>query len=664
MILRTSIVLLAFLSLPLMAQKGYKSLKENYVLDSLSMALRAADDDSLRCIINHKIAREYLKKGDKQNFSSYYAKAKLLTGKNEFLRDYAAYNYSGFYYLDNNYEAYMKQLIYAEKKLRKYRIPEVYKIRAGILFNKSIYNQKLSSKEAMKILTGEALPIAKKATDFEMVVMIYKSISVILFNEKQETKANYYIEQAIQTYLQNKVQNTELLISSYLLQAEILLELEKYEAAYAAIDKANEILKQYPNSDYQITLSFTLGSYFHHTKSYPLALRNFDKTIAKARAIGDDFMVNRSNLMKVLTLKEMGNYTEAKKILLALYARKDVYPEDKIDYLNELAFIYKKLGDLPKSVATYEQYIKSSDSLKEVKYKEELQHLEAAFHQLETKERLNKLDFEKKNALQEARNNQLKFAVVLLVSVILVLVILYFWLKYIRQKKLNQERETALNLKINSLKNENELVSLYAMMEGEENERKRIARDLHDGLGSSLSSIKMRVAQIANESEQEKEMQQIYHLLDNAVKELRQVAYNLIPETLLKLGLDQALNDLCFAYGSEQVTITYQGSQIGNNILKSHQITIYRIVQELIYNAVKHSKGSHIIVDCSQNQNLFLITVEDNGKGFDPDILENSKGIGLRSIKTRVELLNGKMEITSNEEGTTINIELFIKTEA
>jgi len=98
--------------------------------------------------------------------------------------------------------------------------------------------------------------------------------------------------------------------------------------------------------------------------------------------------------------------------------------------------------------------------------------------------------------------------------------------------------------------------------------------------------------------------------------------------------------------------------------LSSHQVTIFRIVQELINNALKHSNCSEIIIDCVQNKELFLITVEDNGSGFNTDELNFFSGLGLKNIKNRVELLSGKLEIKSGIfEGSVFNIELKVKLE-
>ncbi len=159
----------------------------------------------------------------------------------------------------------------------------------------------------------------------------------------------------------------------------------------------------------------------------------------------------------------------------------------------------------------------------------------------------------------------------------------------------------------------------------------------------------------------EQESQQVAVLLNRSITELRQIAYNLVPETLLKLGLEKALQDLCLLLKTEGVRIIFHAQGIRPDIPESNQIIIYRIVQELINNALKHAQCTEIITDCSQNGNLFFITVEDNGKGFDTSGLKSSQGSGLGNLRNRVELLKGKFQIDSSPGGgTACNIELNI----
>ena len=196
-----------------------------------------------------------------------------------------------------------------------------------------------------------------------------------------------------------------------------------------------------------------------------------------------------------------------------------------------------------------------------------------------------------------------------------------------------------------------------ALLIGEEMERKRLARDLHDGLGSMLSGLKLYYS--GTEQVNQNEFEAVNKQLDSAVTELRQIAQNLMPESLIKLGLIAALKDLCSRFSTDKTLIEFQEFGIDNNIPESKQITIYRIIQELINNALKYANATEILVNCSQNENTFLITVEDNGTGFDSKKANLFDGMGLKNIKNRVDFLKGVLEIDSQPKtGTVFNIEL------
>lgn len=642
------------------AQNPYKTINGQEVIDSLKRELSLASNDSLRAILSLKLTREYLLNRDQENFKKFYYQAKKYSKNNAFLNDLIFFRYSGFYMLESNYDAYIKHLELADKRLSKYNIEEVYKIRTHILLNKSIYYNDKNKTKSLNILLNEVLPLAKKINDYEVIVNSYKSIAIKFYNEKNYVKAEKFIYDAIKLFKSKKLDNKELLTEILLLQSEILVSLKKFDLAFHAIEEAKGIIKNHPNSDFQSIFYYSSGFYLHQQGFYFEAISNFNYGIKECEFNGDYLMRNRLNLMKVLSLKELGKYSEAEGILSKLLQDKSINVEDKVDYLKEMAMIYKKLNKLPEALNAYDEYITLHDSIQKSQFEERSAYLEKEIIEVENKENLNQLLYEKQKANQLAANQRLKIIITILIISLLVVFLMIIWLNFEKTKKLNYEKEMTLNHKITALKNEKEIIALYAMMEGEENERKRIARDLHDGFVNNLSSIKMRISKIYEEIKSD-ELKNIYQLLENNVIELRQVAYNLIPETLLKLGLDQALNDLCFNFYSKKTAISYHSSNLSNQIIKTHQITIYRIVQELVSNAIKHANASKITVDCSLNQNLFLITIEDNGIGFDVNQLQNIKGIGLKSIKNRVELLEGRMDLISNpNEGTCINIELYI----
>jgi two-component system, NarL family, sensor kinase len=143
-------------------------------------------------------------------------------------------------------------------------------------------------------------------------------------------------------------------------------------------------------------------------------------------------------------------------------------------------------------------------------------------------------------------------------------------------------------------------------------------------------------------------------LLDTSIKELRRVAHNLMPESLMKYGLNTALSDFCFS--TEKVKYHFFGQDRRPD--EKTEIATYRIVNEIVNNALRHSEASEISVQLFIDDTRLHVTVEDNGKGFDPAIVEAGGGNGLRNIRQRVTALNGNLEISSAPgKGTEVNIE-------
>ncbi len=231
---------------------------------------------------------------------------------------------------------------------------------------------------------------------------------------------------------------------------------------------------------------------------------------------------------------------------------------------------------------------------------------------------------------------------------------------YKQKQKLQQQR-------ISELETEKQLTATEAVLKGEEQERIRLAKDLHDGLGGILSGIKFSLntmkGNLIMTPDNAQAFERSLDMLDSSIKEMRRVADNMMPEALVKFGLDTALKDYCNDINQTgAIQVTYQSIGLaGSSIDQTAGITVYRIVQELINNILKHAAAKAAIVQVSKTGNELSVTVEDNGKGFDPAILNQAKGIGWSNIQNRVEYLKGKIDILSGPgEGTSVHIELNV----
>lgn len=201
------------------------------------------------------------------------------------------------------------------------------------------------------------------------------------------------------------------------------------------------------------------------------------------------------------------------------------------------------------------------------------------------------------------------------------------------------------------------------LLETEENERKRIAGEIHDSLSQNILLIKNRaLLAIENKSDSIEQLKEITSIAGDTLEDARKITHNLRPIQLDRLGLTETLNHLIKnIINASTINIEYEINQIDNLINKNSEIIVFRILQELMNNIIKHSNATEVTIIVSVEEENLHIFVQDNGVGFDYEkYINNEKmkfGLGLSSIIERVKILSGKYKIKSEiNKGTTIVI--------
>lgn len=230
-----------------------------------------------------------------------------------------------------------------------------------------------------------------------------------------------------------------------------------------------------------------------------------------------------------------------------------------------------------------------------------------------------------------------------------------------RQKQALQQQ------RITELETEKLLTATEGVLKGEAQERTRLAKDLHDGLGGMLSGIKYSFNTMKGNLIMTPDNQQAFErsmdMLDSSIKEMRRVAHNMMPEALVKFGLDAALQDFCNDINqSGGLKVSYLSFGLSNAVIdQTTAITLYRIVQELIHNTMKHASAKTAIVQVTKTGERVAVTVEDDGRGFDTAILRHSGGIGWSNIQHRVDFLKARLDVDSRPgKGTSVHIEFNV----
>ncbi|HTM93274.1 MAG TPA: sensor histidine kinase, partial [Flavisolibacter sp.] len=381
--------------------------------------------------------------------------------------------------------------------------------------------------------------------------------------------------------------------------------------------------------------STELNAFFRDNPKTDIKLKCFQYIInAYSNILNNDFKKAENHLLEGLQIAEKDSLVDP---LLIMY--------NTIASVKAAQYDFKSVG----------MYNLKSESLVQTLHERDLSEYAL---DLETRYETEKKDNQLK--LQQARIRQKDFLNYVFAGGTLALLLISI-LSY-RNYKHKQNRQ---HQRINELETEKQLTATEAVLKGEEQERTRLAKDLHDGLGGMMSGIKYSLQTMKKNLIMTPENQQAFErsldMLDSSINEMRRVAHNMMPEALVKFGLDTALKDLCSDVNQTgALQVNYQSIGMDHALIdQTTAITIYRIVQELINNTMKHAAATNSIVQLSKTDDKLTITVEDDGKGFDTACLDMAKGIGWTNIKNRVEFLKGKLDINSRiGKGTSVLIEL------
>ncbi|MBX2925132.1 MAG: hypothetical protein KF746_23225 [Chitinophagaceae bacterium] len=407
------------------------------------------------------------------------------------------------------------------------------------------------------------------------------------------------------------------------------------------------------------------GKYYVEKKQYDTAISYYKKAIATA--LKDNYQTSLYNLSIGEAYLRKGDLSNAGQHLqLAEQQSQKANSRDIFYRVSEVwSEYYERKKDYRNAFTYLQEFTKLNDSFLVAETRQYAAQLEAVYenNKKETEIRTLKTEQLEKTEAIRHRNNILYVAggFLLLAAIALVLQI-----QNARNKRRLLEQEKQLQSeKILALQREQQVSSLQSMITGQETERTRIARDLHDGLGGVFSTVKMYFSSLQHENPglaQSPLFVKSFEMVDNASGELRRIAHNLMPEVLMKLGLINAIQDMCNSIQAGRLLrISLQAYSMEKRLNNNIEIMLYRIIQELLNNIIKHAEASEVIIQFNRHSDRLTITIEDNGKGFDVEQATSANHAGIDTVKSRVNYLNGEMSIESNKNvGTTVIMEFMM----
>lgn len=513
-------------------------------------------------------------------------------------------------------------------------------------------------------LVYSGLEIRKQLKDSANFMYSYMNLANLYFKLQNNTKSLEYNSKAIELTI--KFNDQVNLSRAYTNISMVYYNLKQFHTAIDYNYRSIEI-KQSLKQDKSIDSNYdNLGYCFYALGEYNKAIQFYTKSFDLKEKTG-----KKEGLSAVYT--NLGNLFFSKKEYdeALFYYKKGLINSEinsnKLITLELYQNIYKSYsitGQLENAVFFNNKYIALRDSL-DATYRNTINLKE----KYQDEQRKNQL-LEKDKLINEIKIKRKNIMIMSLVGGMILLILLFFTLfrSYrLKQKTLLAEKNNKINeQKVTELLKDQELKSMSAMMEGQEGERKRIAQDLHDRLGSMLSMVKLHFKSVEENIQALRENNILMYskannLLDEACDEVRKIANDLTSGILNKFGLIPALNNLkesIEATGQLKIEVLNFGFD-ENRLDYSIEINLYRIIQELISNILKHSKASEVSIQLLKKEKQLNIVVEDNGMGFDVNQAKNRKGMGLKNIESRVNSLNGEFNIDSGKgAGTTITIDI------
>jgi two-component system NarL family sensor kinase len=468
---------------------------------------------------------------------------------------------------------------------------------------------------------------AQRSLDIAIALKNEYGIASSLINLGNAENSLKIFDSSLSRFLQvealgNKMEDQVITMDGWLGIAETYTLQQRWNEAEPYLLKTFTLSKSIETNEYQLYACMGLGDLYIRTKQYGKA---------------DIYLQTGTDLAKAL-----GTRLELKD----LYFKKAELQEAKGETAEALLW-YKKFVLLDDSLTN--EKINNNINLGEIKYETDKKELQ--IENLEAQRKLQQLTIKQQNT----------FNWVLGGSALSILFIALLGWRNFRQKQLLQKQQ------IIDLEKEKQLLATESMLKGQEEERSRLAKDLHDGLGGMLSGVKFSFSNLKEtmhmEQQDMKSFERNIDLLDSSIKELRRVAHSMMPEVLIKYGLDAALRDYCtFINTSGIIKVIYQShglENIGTN--QTVNVTIYRVIQELLNNIVKHAGATTAIVEINKEGQKIVITVDDDGKGIDKNALQNGNGIGWANITNRLNYLKARVDIQSETgKGTSVNIDFDV----
>ena len=480
------------------------------------------------------------------------------------------------------------------------------------------------------------------------------NIAAVFEMQKQYDKAREYYLKAIAIHIKN---NDTLQAASVIINVgNIHYRQNNFDSAAWYWRNALRKIPTGASPHYESIAYNNLAETLTLNKKYDSALLLINKAITLRKRTNDyqGLTSSMSNLGRIYALQK--KYVLAEKTYLAALesaqAKNLKIEESKIQ--RNLYQLHEETGDFKNALKNYIQYATIEDSLSNERSRKNLDELLVTYETDKKEQQIAAQDATLTSQKILLERTYIIIGALVIIVGLLVIIFLLAKGRY-QRKQLIAEKEKELAVRE---------AFIDATIQSQENERKRFAQDLHDGMGQLISSLRLMVNRLDRNTSVEEKLsiaERSEVILNDMHTEIRSIAFNLMPQTLIQHGLVPALNEMALRLNqTEKIQVTVNGFDIPERMNEVFEISLYRVIQEWTNNVIKYAKATKIEIQLVGHDEEILVTLEDNGEGFDTEILQNSKGNGWKNIKSRLNLIKGELELDSRSghKGTTLMLRL------
>lgn len=469
----------------------------------------------------------------------------------------------------------------------------------------NVFNEGLHQFDKAAEYFNKSLAIAEKIKDSSLISYNLNNLGQAYYFAKNYNEALRYYR--LSKSIKEKLEDDRGLGSAYGNISNVYFDIKQYDSAALYNDSSFSIRKKLNDKKGMATCYANVGNIYLEQKNLEGAFENYNKAIA------------------------LGNEIDFKEPIIESY--------------NGLSKYYEIKGNTKEALEYYKKYKAANDSIFNGDITRQLATLQTKYETAKKQQQINEQQFEL---------TKKQYWIYGSIGLLILIVLLGF--SYYRRNKLKQEKKLQLEV----IKQQD--LATKAVIVAEENERKRIAADLHDGVGQMMSAAKMNLSAFENDipfkdEQQKNNFEKIIGLVDESCKEIRSVSHQMMPNALLKSGLASAIKEFIDKIDNRVLKVNLHTEGLNERLDANVETVLYRVIQECVNNVIKHSGANSLDISLIKDADGIAATIEDNGRGFNTKDKEKFEGIGVKNILSRIGFLKGTVDFDSTPgRGTLVAI--------